>query len=133
LYLETQNPRTLGPAAGPKRLGSRPRTQEHWVLTPDPIELGSDTKPKANWFCVWSTQENYNKNNNIDTTNNNIFYINTFNYNKNNNIYKINDNIFNINTINFNESNNIYNTNNTIFSIIIKIIIFIIQTILFLK
>jgi hypothetical protein len=126
LYLETQNSRTLGPAAGPKRLGSRPRTQEHWVLTPDPIELGSDTKPKANWFCVWSTQENYNKNNNIDTTNNNIFYINTFNYNKNNNI-------FNINTINYNKNNNIYNTNNTIFSIIIKIIIFIIQIILFLK
>jgi len=41
LYLETQNPRALGPVIGPKRLGSRPRTQEHWVLTHNPRPIGS--------------------------------------------------------------------------------------------
>jgi hypothetical protein len=35
--------------------------------------LGPDAGPKANWFCIWSTQENYNKNNNIYNTNNYIF------------------------------------------------------------
>jgi hypothetical protein len=44
-----------------KRLGSWRRTQEHWVLTLDPTELGPNTWSKANWFCVWSPQENYNK------------------------------------------------------------------------
>ena len=43
-----------------------------------------------------NTLKNYNKNNNIYTTNNTFFNINTFNYNKNNSI-------FNINTINYNK------------------------------
>jgi hypothetical protein len=48
--------------------------------TADPIQLDPDKEPKANWF---SNQENYNKNNNIYTTNNNnIFSINTLNYKK---------------------------------------------------
>ena len=49
---------------------------------------------------------NYNKNNNIYKTNNNIF-----NYNKNNNIYNT---IFKMNTFNYNKHNNIDNTNNCI-------------------
>jgi hypothetical protein len=36
-----------------------------------------------------------------------FFIINTFNYNKNNNIYNTNDNIFKINTFNNNKNNNI--------------------------
>jgi len=40
LYLETQNPRALGPTAEPKRLGSRPRTQEHCVQKQNPRSIG---------------------------------------------------------------------------------------------
>jgi hypothetical protein len=36
------------------------------------------------------------------------------NYNKNNNIYSTNNTTFNINTFNYNKNNNIYNTNNYI-------------------
>jgi len=38
----------------------------------DPSEMDPDIESKANWF---STQENYNKKNNIYTTNNNIFLL----------------------------------------------------------
>ena len=43
---------------------------------------------------------NYKKNNYIQNTNNNIFYMNTLYYKKNNNIYNTNYNIFYINTQN---------------------------------
>jgi hypothetical protein len=77
--------------------------------TADPIQLDPDKEPKANWF---SNQENYNKNNNIYTTNNNnIFSINTLNYNKNNNNYNTNNYIC--------KPNNISNTNNHILEMII--------------
>ena len=67
------------------------------ALSPDagPRELSSNEGPTRMRSCV-STLENYNKNNNIYTTNNTFFNINTFNYNKNNSI-------FNINTINYNK------------------------------
>jgi len=73
--------------------------------------------------------------------------MNTLSYNKNNNISNKNYNIFYRNTLSYNKSNNIYNTNNNIFDtqdprpigsvsealkrIIIKIIIFIAQIIIF--
>ena len=73
--------------------------------------------------------------------------MNTLSYNKNNNISNQNYNIFYMNTLSYNKSNNIYNTNNNIFNtqdprqigsvsgaskrIIIKIIIFIAQIIIF--
>jgi hypothetical protein len=62
-------------------------------------------------------------NNNIYTTNNIIFNINTFNDNKNNNLPNTNNNIFYINTLNYNKNINIYNTNNTIliFNFILQI------------
>ena len=97
-----QDLKALGPDAGPKRHGSWWWTQTKCVLTQDPrtldpdagsIELGPDTGPKTIWF---STQENYNKNNNICTKSNNIY--NTNNYIKNSkNIYNTNNNISYIN------------------------------------
>jgi hypothetical protein len=60
----------------------------------DPIELSPDARPKANGCFIWNTQENYNKNNNICSTNNNIFVIDTLNYNKNKSDYNTNNYIF---------------------------------------
>jgi len=56
---------------------------------------------------------NYNKNNNIYSTYNNLFNIHTINnnniYNTNNTIFYMN-NIFDMNTLNYKRNNNIYNT-----------------------
>ena len=95
------------------------------ALSPDagPRELSSNEGPTRMRSCV-STLENYNKNNNIYTTNNTFFNINTFNYNKNNIIYSTNNTIFNINTFNYNKNNSIFNINTFNYN---KIIIFISQ------
>ena len=121
---------------GNTTFGSRPRTQAKWVqtqdpraqvLTSNPTELDPNTELNGNWFNVWSTRENYNKNNNIYNTNNyikkpmniyntnyNIFDINTQNYNNNNDNDNTNNNFFYMNTLNYKKNNNIYNTNNYI-------------------
>jgi hypothetical protein len=41
----------------PKSIGSYGRTKKTWVQTQDSRALGPETKPKVNWFCVWSAQE----------------------------------------------------------------------------
>jgi len=79
----------MGINIGPKSIGSLHRTQNN-----GPSKMSLDAGPKVNWFYVWSTQENYNKNNNIYITNNDIFNMNTLSYNKNNNILNTNYNIF---------------------------------------
>jgi hypothetical protein len=93
----------MGINIGPKSIGSLHRTKNNWLQTktqrdlgPDdgPSKMSLDAGPKVNWFYVWSTQENYNKNNNIYITNNDIFNMNTLSYNKNNNILNTNYNIF---------------------------------------
>jgi len=43
----TEDLRGLDFDAGPKRIGSRCRTHEQWVMMPDPSELGSNARPKA--------------------------------------------------------------------------------------
>jgi hypothetical protein len=96
-WVLTHDPSKMDHDAGSMTFGSRPRTQAKWVMTHDlrawvltsnPKELDPDAELKGNWFYVWSTQENYNKNNNIYSTNSNI---NTLNCNKNNNIYNTNN------------------------------------------
>jgi hypothetical protein len=82
---------------------------------PDSIELSHDVKTKTSRCCIWSTQENYNKNNNICSTNSNIFDIDTLNYNKNKSDYNKNNYIYEMNTLNYKKNNSNYNIENYIF------------------
>jgi len=57
--------------------------------------------------------------------------MNIKNYNKNNNIYNTNQNIFDINILNYNKNHNIWNTNNNIFYECFELYFFNVKTMIF--